>query len=119
MLHSQAEMKQGAFVQLLTGREAEAIIRTLAMMAYNPAIGRVLEEVEWIGSRTRFPDCTERSVANPLMSSMLTRVPRFSRRSGHVSATTPSVCSEHPDFWESERTIPAIHCFSKICSLHK
>ncbi len=31
-------------VKLLAGREPEAIIRTLAMMAYIPAIGRVLEE---------------------------------------------------------------------------
>ena len=31
-------------VRLLTGKEAEAITRTLAMMAYNLAIGRVLEK---------------------------------------------------------------------------
>lgn len=31
-------------VSLLSGRESEAIIRTLAMMAYNPAIGRALEK---------------------------------------------------------------------------
>lgn len=31
-------------VTLLSGREPEAITRTLAMMAYNPAIGRVLEK---------------------------------------------------------------------------
>jgi len=31
-------------VRLLIGKEAEAITRTLAMTAYNPAIGRVLEK---------------------------------------------------------------------------
>ena len=36
-------MDTEGLVQLLTGREPEAILRTLAMMAYNPAIGRVLE----------------------------------------------------------------------------
>jgi hypothetical protein len=37
-------MDQAALLKLRTGREPEAIARTLAMMAYNPAIGRVLEE---------------------------------------------------------------------------
>lgn len=37
---------------LLTGKEPEAITRTLAMMAYNPAIGRVLEK----GGVDRFTD---------------------------------------------------------------
>jgi hypothetical protein len=45
-------MDQLALLKLLTGREQEAITRTLAMMAYNPAIGRVLEE----GSVGRFSD---------------------------------------------------------------
>ena len=50
-------MEQTDLVNLLVGREPEAIIRTLAMMAYNPAIGRVLEE----GSVVRFSDLmTER-----------------------------------------------------------
>jgi hypothetical protein len=39
-------------VRLLSSRESEAIIRTLAMMAYIPAIGRVLEE----GGVDRFAD---------------------------------------------------------------
>lgn len=38
--------------RLLTGKEPEAITRTLAMMAYNPAIGRVLEK----GGVDRFAD---------------------------------------------------------------
>jgi len=38
--------------RLLVGREQEAITRTLAMMAYNPAIGRVLEK----GGVDRFAD---------------------------------------------------------------
>lgn len=37
-------MKNHELVSLLSGRESEAIIRTLAMMAYIPAIGRVLEK---------------------------------------------------------------------------
>lgn len=45
-------MDQAGLTQLLVGREPEAIIRTLAMMAYNPAIGRVLEE----GGVVRFSD---------------------------------------------------------------
>lgn len=45
-------MEKGGLVQLLVGREPEAILRTLAMMAYNPAIGRVLEE----GGVARFAD---------------------------------------------------------------
>lgn len=45
-------MDQRALTQYLVGREPEAIIRTLAMMAYNPAIGRVLEA----GSVVRFAD---------------------------------------------------------------
>lgn len=43
---------KAGLVQLLVGREPEAILRTLAMMAYNPAIGRVLEE----GGVVRFAD---------------------------------------------------------------
>jgi hypothetical protein len=34
-------MNQADLTQLLVGKEQEAILRTLAMMAYNPAIGRV------------------------------------------------------------------------------
>jgi hypothetical protein len=45
-------MDQAGLTQYLVGREPEAIIRTLAMMAYNPAIGRVLEG----GSVVRFAD---------------------------------------------------------------
>lgn len=45
-------MDQAALLKLLTGREPDAITRTLAMMAYNPAIGRVLEE----GGVGRFED---------------------------------------------------------------
>lgn len=45
-------MEKADLVKLLVGREPEAIIRTLAMMADNPAIGRVLEE----GSVVRFSD---------------------------------------------------------------
>lgn len=45
-------MDQAGLAQMLVGREPEAIIRTLAMMAYNPAIGRVLEE----GGVLRFSD---------------------------------------------------------------
>src|SRR6266850_1775800 len=37
-------MDKAGLVQLLTGREPEAIVRTLAMMAYIPAIGRVLKK---------------------------------------------------------------------------
>jgi hypothetical protein len=37
-------MEKLELVRLLSNREPEAIIRTLAMMAYIPAIGRVLEE---------------------------------------------------------------------------
>jgi hypothetical protein len=35
-------MNQADLTELLVGKEQEAILRTLAMMAYNPAIGRVL-----------------------------------------------------------------------------
>lgn len=45
-------MDQAALLNLLIGREPEAITRTLAMMAYNPSIGRVLEE----GGVDRFSD---------------------------------------------------------------
>jgi hypothetical protein len=45
-------MDQAGLTQLLVGREPEAIVRTLAMMAYNPAIGRVLAE----GGVVRFSD---------------------------------------------------------------
>lgn len=37
-------MDRFELIKLLTGREQEAIIRTLAMMAFVPAIGRVLQE---------------------------------------------------------------------------
>src|SRR5204863_9229525 len=36
-------MKPFELLALLNGKESEAITRTLTMMAYNPAIGRVLE----------------------------------------------------------------------------
>jgi hypothetical protein len=45
-------MDQAGLTRYLVGREPEAIIRTLAMMAYNPAIGRVLEG----GSVLKFAD---------------------------------------------------------------
>lgn len=45
-------MDQAGLTQYLVGREPEAVIRTFAMMAYNPAIGRVLEG----GSVVRFAD---------------------------------------------------------------
>lgn len=45
-------MDQAGLTRYLVGREPEAIIRTLAMMAYNPAIGRVLEG----GGVLRFAD---------------------------------------------------------------
>jgi hypothetical protein len=54
-------MERSQLIKLLSGKEAEAIIRTLAMMAYNPAIGRVLEK----GGVERFADL------------MVETVPRF------------------------------------------
>lgn len=45
-------MDQAGLTQYLVGREPEAVIRTFAMMAYSPAIGRVLEG----GSVVRFAD---------------------------------------------------------------
>ena len=45
-------MDKSQLVNLLSGREQEAITRTLAMMAYNPAISRVLEK----GGVGRFAD---------------------------------------------------------------
>lgn len=51
-------MDQAGLATLLVGREPEAIIRTLAMMAYNPAIGRVLEE----GGVVRFADLMVASI---------------------------------------------------------
>jgi len=45
-------MDKAELINLIAGKEAEAIIRTLAMMAYNPAIGRVLEK----GGVDRFAD---------------------------------------------------------------
>lgn len=51
-------MDQAGLATLLVGREPEAIIRTLAMMAYNPAIGRVLEE----GGVVRFADLMAASI---------------------------------------------------------
>jgi hypothetical protein len=46
------DVDKSQLLNLLIGREPEAIIRTLAMMAYNPAIGRVLER----GGVERFAD---------------------------------------------------------------
>lgn len=37
-------MDRSELAGILVGREPEAILRTLAMMAYNPSIGRVLQE---------------------------------------------------------------------------
>jgi hypothetical protein len=54
-------MNRSELLDLLIGKEPEAIIRTLAMMAYNPAIGRVLEK----GGVERFADL------------MVETVPRF------------------------------------------
>ena len=53
-------MDQAGLATLLVGREPEAIIRTLAMMSYNPAIGRVLEE----GGVLRFADLMAASIPN-------------------------------------------------------
>ncbi len=58
-------MDQAGLAQYLLGREPEAIIRTLAMMAYNPAIGRVLQG----GSVVRFADLMVEEV--PKISSVL------------------------------------------------
>jgi len=51
-------MEKLELVALLSNREPEAIIRTLAMMAYIPAIGRVLEE----GGVDRFADLMTETV---------------------------------------------------------
>ena len=53
-------MDQAGLATLLVGREPEAIIRTLAMMSYNPAIGCVLEE----GGVLRFADLMAASIPN-------------------------------------------------------
>jgi len=53
--------------KLLTGKEPEAITRTLAMMAYNPAIGRVLEK----GGVDRFADLMVETV--PKFYGLVTR----------------------------------------------
>ena len=45
-------MEKLELTNLLIGKEPNAITRTLAMMAYNPAIGRVLEK----GGVDRFAD---------------------------------------------------------------
>jgi hypothetical protein len=45
-------MNQADLTQMLVGKEQEAILRTLAMMAYNPAIGRVLAK----GGVVKFSD---------------------------------------------------------------
>jgi hypothetical protein len=46
------DMDKSELTNLLNGKEPEAITRTLAMMAYNPSIGRVLEK----GGVDRFAD---------------------------------------------------------------
>src|SRR5437868_3354576 len=51
-------MDRQGLVQLLVGRESEAIQRTLALMAFNPAIGRVLER----SSVLRFADLAVESI---------------------------------------------------------
>lgn len=45
-------MDKSGLLQMIVGKESDAITRTLAMMAYNPAIGRVLEK----GGVDRFAD---------------------------------------------------------------
>ncbi len=51
-------MDKTQLLNLLLGQEREAIIRMLAMMAYNPAIGRVLEK----GGVDRFSDLMVKTV---------------------------------------------------------
>jgi hypothetical protein len=53
-------MDKAGLAQLLAGREHEAIVRTLAMMAYIPAIGRVLKK----GGVVRFVDLMNELVPN-------------------------------------------------------
>jgi hypothetical protein len=60
-------MEPTKFVQDLELQEPEAILRTLAMMSYNPAIGRVLEE----GGVGRFQDLMVASV--PLLANLTDR----------------------------------------------
>lgn len=45
-------MDKSDLVQLISGKEPEAVTRTMAMMAYNPSIGRVLES----GGVAKFAD---------------------------------------------------------------
>ncbi len=51
-------MDKLALVQLISGKEPEAVTRTLAMMAYNPAIGRVLEK----GGVDKFSDLMVKTI---------------------------------------------------------
>lgn len=54
----QFEMNKFELLMFITGKEPEAIIRSLAMMAYNPAIGRVLRK----GSVDEFSELMVRTV---------------------------------------------------------
>lgn len=67
-------------VQLITGKEPEAVTRTLAMMAYNPAIGRVLEK----GGVDRFADLMVETI--PKFFGLVTRE--------HFEAVHAGACEE-------------------------
>ena len=60
-------MDKPELTRLLAGKEPEAITRTLAMMAYNPAIGRVLEK----GGVDRFADLMLETI--PKLYGLVTR----------------------------------------------
>jgi len=60
-------MDKSQLTNHLNGKEPEAITRTLAMMAYNPSIGRVLEK----GGVDRFPDLMVETV--PKFYGLVTR----------------------------------------------
>jgi hypothetical protein len=51
-------MEMRDLIAMINGKEPEGILRTLAMMAYNPAIGRVLEK----GAVDRFADLMVQTV---------------------------------------------------------
>ncbi len=60
-------MDKPELTRLLARKEPEAITRTLAMMAYNPAIGRVLEK----GGVDRFADLMLETI--PKLYGLVTR----------------------------------------------
>jgi hypothetical protein len=71
---------QFELTKLLVGKEEETITRTLAMMAYNPAIGRVLEK----GSVDRFADLMFETV--PRFYGLVTR--------GHFDSVHAGACEK-------------------------